>query len=157
MLSTGSVGPYHLLLSPTLGKSILSYHIHLALVKFKKFHKSRLCSAGVKKCHTYVPYIHICTVCPYTQCSSCAVNLSDSLSPCSYTGTQVCCDPVRRVITILLTNRCYKDDTAHTKELIALTRRLFNDAVVQVLPWTLFHCVHHPLCVWLVCLLILAV
>lgn len=53
----------------------------------------------------------------------------------SYTGTQVCCDPVRKVITILLTNRCYVNDSNRTKELILLTRRLYNDAVVHVLHW----------------------
>ena len=51
----------------------------------------------------------------------------------SYTGTQVCCDPERKIITILLTNRCYKDDSSRSKDLILLTRRLFNDAVAQVL------------------------
>lgn len=51
----------------------------------------------------------------------------------SYTGTQVCNDPERKVITILLTNRCYKDDSQRSKELILLNRRLFNDAVVQVI------------------------
>ena len=66
-------------------------------------------------------------------CSWCAACVSDMLSVCSYTGTQVCCDPVRKVSTILLTNRCYKNDSIQSKELIALTRRLFNDAVVQVL------------------------
>ena len=75
--------------------------------------------------------IHGC----HTVCSGCEPCLSVSLCPPvhSYTGTQVCCDPVGKVITILLTNRCYKTDSIHTKELIALTRRLFNDAVVQVL------------------------
>lgn len=51
----------------------------------------------------------------------------------SYTGTQVCNDPERKVITILLTNRCYKNDSQRSKELILLNRRLFNDAVVQVI------------------------
>ena len=51
----------------------------------------------------------------------------------SYTGTQVCNDPERKVVTILLTNRCYKNDSQRSKELILLNRRLFNDAVVQVI------------------------
>ncbi|CAI7995576.1 Putative D-alanyl-D-alanine carboxypeptidase [Geodia barretti] len=63
----------------------------------------------------------------------CGALSSETFTHTGYTGTQVCCDPVGKVITILLTNRCYKTDSIHTKELIALTRRLFNDAVVQVL------------------------
>jgi hypothetical protein len=58
---------------------------------------------------------------------------SSTFTHTGYTGTQVCCDPVRKIITILLTNRCYKNDSTRSKQLILLTRRLFNDAVVHVL------------------------
>lgn len=50
----------------------------------------------------------------------------------SYTGTQVCNDPERKIITILLTNRCYKDDSEDSKLKIAFTRRKFNNAVKEV-------------------------
>jgi len=46
-----------------------------------------------------------------------------------YTGTQMCGDPERKLITILLTNRVYPTD-ANLK--IADVRRHFNSAVVKV-------------------------
>ncbi len=49
-----------------------------------------------------------------------------------YTGTQVCNDPARKIITILLTNRCYKNDTRESKLKIAAARRNFNNAVKLV-------------------------
>ena len=51
----------------------------------------------------------------------------------SYTGTLVCNDPERKIVTILLTNRCYEDNSERSKQLIHLNRRLFNDAVVKAL------------------------
>ena len=54
------------------------------------------------------------------------------LSHSRYTGTQVCNDPERKVITILLTNRCYKNDTRESGHKIAKTRRMFNSAVKNV-------------------------
>jgi CubicO group peptidase (beta-lactamase class C family) len=47
-----------------------------------------------------------------------------------YTGTQICIDPVREVITILLTNRVYPTDK-NIK--IQDLRRMYNSAVVNVL------------------------
>ena len=50
-----------------------------------------------------------------------------------YTGTQVCNDPKRKVITILLTNRCYKNDTHDSKVQISELRKQFNTAVAEIL------------------------
>ena len=50
-----------------------------------------------------------------------------------YTGTQVCNDPQRQVITILLTNRCYKNDTPESGIQIAEARRQFNTAVTEAI------------------------
>jgi CubicO group peptidase (beta-lactamase class C family) len=48
-----------------------------------------------------------------------------------YTGTQVCVDPTRNLITILLTNRCYPDDNAASHTAIHLARQQFNNAVMK--------------------------
>ena len=48
-----------------------------------------------------------------------------------YTGTQICADPVRGVISILLTNRCYPDDKGLS--VIATVRRAFSNAVLAAL------------------------
>ena len=47
-----------------------------------------------------------------------------------YTGTQICADPVRGVLTILLTNRVYPSGS-NVK--IMQVRQEWNDAVVSVL------------------------
>lgn len=49
--------------------------------------------------------------------------------PYRYTGTQVCNDPERNIITILLTNRCYPNDP---DTLITQARIDFNNAVKTV-------------------------
>jgi hypothetical protein len=40
-----------------------------------------------------------------------ASNLSSNMLTVRYTGTQVCGDPERGIVTVLLTNRCYPDKT----------------------------------------------
>ncbi|KJE90019.1 beta-lactamase [Capsaspora owczarzaki ATCC 30864] len=49
-----------------------------------------------------------------------------------YTGTQVCNDPELGFTTILLTNRCYPNDTAESMTQIAATRKAYSSAVQQV-------------------------
>jgi CubicO group peptidase (beta-lactamase class C family) len=49
-----------------------------------------------------------------------------------YTGTEVCCDPSRKIFTILLTNRCYPDSTS-TLPAIQIVRQQFNNAVKSVI------------------------
>lgn len=48
-----------------------------------------------------------------------------------YTGTQVCNDPTRRLVTVLLTNRAYPHQTANFHGL-HLARQAFNNAVRDV-------------------------
>ena len=48
-----------------------------------------------------------------------------------YTGTELCNDPTRQLITILFTNRVYPNKTANMPE-IKLARQAFNDAVLGV-------------------------
>ena len=47
-----------------------------------------------------------------------------------FTGTQICADPVRKVYTVLLTNRVYPT-AANIK--IEVVRRLWNDEIVKIL------------------------
>lgn len=49
-----------------------------------------------------------------------------------YTGTQVCCDPARGLITVLLTNRCFPDDSPASKSAVHRARQRFNNAVMGV-------------------------
>ena len=49
----------------------------------------------------------------------------------SYTGTLVCADPVSGIVTVLLTNRVYPDDS--NLQGIHTIRQLFNNAVLKVL------------------------
>ena len=79
---------------------------------------SHAMTAPPPQCTAFTSYI-------YNRCINYLIN-------CSYTGTQVCNDPERKVITILLTNRCYKNDTKESKLKIAETRRMFNSAVKNV-------------------------
>ena len=41
-------------------------------------------------------------------------------------------DPQRGVITVLLTNRCYPDDSPASKAAVHLARQRFNNAVMRV-------------------------
>ena len=47
-----------------------------------------------------------------------------------YTGTLVCADPVRGIVTVLLTNRVYPDDGNLLG--IHIIRQWFNNAVLEV-------------------------
>ena len=58
--------------------------------------------------------------------------LTESALVFRYTGTEVCNDPVRKISTILLTNRCYPDDSSTSKEKIHRARQMFNNAVRDV-------------------------
>jgi len=59
-------------------------------------------------------------------------NLSSSTwTHTGYTGTEICGDPVRRIVTILLTNRVYPDKTS-TANGIHRARQNFNNAVRAV-------------------------
>lgn len=49
----------------------------------------------------------------------------------SYTGTLVCADPVSGIVTVLLTNRVYPDDS--NLKGIHTIRQWFNNAVLEVL------------------------
>jgi hypothetical protein len=51
-------------------------------------------------------------------------------SDCSYTGTEICCDPVAKVFTIFLTNRVYPNPNNNQ---MLTYRRAFNNAVIEVL------------------------
>lgn len=48
-----------------------------------------------------------------------------------YTGTELCNDPTRKLITILFTNRVYPNKTANMPE-IRSARQAFNNAVLAV-------------------------
>ena len=41
----------------------------------------------------------------------------------------MCADPVRGVLTVLLTNRCFPDDSAASKAAVHGARQRFNNAV----------------------------
>jgi hypothetical protein len=47
----------------------------------------------------------------------------------SFTGTQLCGDPVRQIYTILLTNRVYPNDA---NEAILPVRQAWNTAIQQI-------------------------
>ena len=49
-----------------------------------------------------------------------------------YTGTEVCVDPDRMLITILFTNRVYPAANEETKEKIHCARQRFNNAVKAI-------------------------
>lgn len=49
---------------------------------------------------------------------------------CKPTGTEVCNDPTRKVITVLLDNRCYPNKTGNLGPNIQHARRSFNNAVL---------------------------
>eukprot|EP01125_Pyxidicula_operculata_P021183 TRINITY_DN8066_c0_g1_i1.p1 TRINITY_DN8066_c0_g1~~TRINITY_DN8066_c0_g1_i1.p1 ORF type:complete len:433 (-),score=78.97 TRINITY_DN8066_c0_g1_i1:48-1346(-) len=48
-----------------------------------------------------------------------------------YTGTQICGDPERKIVAILLTNRCYPDATKTLPD-IKIARQEFSNALVSV-------------------------
>lgn len=48
-----------------------------------------------------------------------------------YTGTQICVDPVRKLATVLLTNRVYPDDSAASSKAIKDVRQRFSTLVVK--------------------------
>ena len=48
-----------------------------------------------------------------------------------YTGTQICADPTRRLLTVLLTNRVYPRADDRSEAAIHSARIAFNDAVVR--------------------------
>lgn len=48
-----------------------------------------------------------------------------------YTGTELCNDPTRQLITVLLTNRCYPNKTGNLGPRIQHARRSFNNAVMM--------------------------
>jgi hypothetical protein len=57
-------------------------------------------------------------------------NLSSlSFTHTGYTGTEICADPERGLITVLLTNRCFPDDSGASKSAIHAARQGFNNAV----------------------------
>ena len=49
-----------------------------------------------------------------------------------YTGTTVCNDPERELITVLLSARLFPDDTNSTKHKMWLFRHLFNSEVQKI-------------------------
>lgn len=53
-----------------------------------------------------------------------------------YTGTQICADPERELITILLTNRVYPRADESSLEKIHQARQLFNNVVLEVWNFT---------------------
>lgn len=60
-------------------------------------------------------------------------NFSEStFTHTGYTGTQICADKERGIITILLTNRCYPDKT-RTSEGVKYLRRNFSNAVKDII------------------------
>ena len=48
------------------------------------------------------------------------------------TGTELCNDPTRQLITVLLTNRCYPNKTGNLGVNIEHARQHFNNAVLKV-------------------------
>jgi len=57
---------------------------------------------------------------------------SQTFTHTGYTGTQVCIDPVMQLITVLLTNRCYPDDSEASKSKIHTVRQNFNNAAISL-------------------------
>jgi hypothetical protein len=55
-----------------------------------------------------------------------------SLPFAGYTGTEVCVDPQRQLITILLTNRVYPKASDESEERIHHARQLFNNLVASL-------------------------
>jgi CubicO group peptidase (beta-lactamase class C family) len=49
-----------------------------------------------------------------------------------YTGTEICCDPDRKIFTVLLTNRCYPNAES-TIPAVKIVRQKFNTAVKNLL------------------------
>lgn len=71
-------------------------------------------------------------------------SLCGSLSPrtfthTGYTGTQICADPQRGLVTVLLTNRAYPQQTANFAG-VAAARRAFNDAAMRAFDACLEEC-----------------
>eukprot|EP01092_Planopodium_desertum_P015796 TRINITY_DN852_c0_g3_i1.p1 TRINITY_DN852_c0_g3~~TRINITY_DN852_c0_g3_i1.p1 ORF type:complete len:132 (-),score=5.66 TRINITY_DN852_c0_g3_i1:529-924(-) len=62
--------------------------------------------------------------------NSCGNLSAQTFMHLGFTGTEMCADPVNKIITILLTNRVYPNDS-NTK--IQLVRQLFNQAVMATL------------------------
>ncbi len=61
----------------------------------------------------------------------CSQLSSSTFTHTGYTGTQICADPERQLITILLTNRCYPVKAAQM-DTIHVVRQQWNDAVLAV-------------------------
>ena len=57
---------------------------------------------------------------------------SNRLIIAGYTGTEVCVDPEREVLTILLTNRVYPKASDESEERIHHARQLFNNLVASL-------------------------
>lgn len=55
---------------------------------------------------------------------------SETFTHTGYTGTQICCDTVRGIYAVLLTNRCYPFKES-TLPLIKIVRRNFSNAVQE--------------------------
>jgi hypothetical protein len=55
-------------------------------------------------------------------------------SAAGFTGTEVCADPERELITITLTNRVYPVASAESEDRIHAFRQAFNNAVAAIFP-----------------------
>ena len=64
---------------------------------------------------------------------SCGALSPQTFTHVGYTGTQVCCDPIRGVYTILLTARVYNSSNTNNSTGIHRIRKSFNDKVVTIL------------------------
>jgi len=69
------------------------------------------------------------TVFDYGWNQTCGEMSAKTFTHTGYTGTQLCGDPTRKLITILLTNRVYPTDTNNQ---IRQVRKDFNTAVVNI-------------------------
>ena len=67
-----------------------------------------------------------------SQDRSCGNLSSATYTHTGYTGTQVCNDPTRGLITVLLTNRVYPNASAESMAKIHTARQRFNNAVLAV-------------------------